>query len=213
MKKMAAWMLAVFCAAVLAGCGKGIRGAEREKSAAQEEKWAMIPMVMVNGELYLDTGYEGSGGKCGVMDGKITSAVDGSEKPGKDDQSNFGSGYGYQYGEEGTIEVCIDGKWWTYATEEKRQEMQFPGEAERLETGDARALVREKATVLEEILKTGEWSEGTADCLNDFRVTLEGKTYYYHASCGTFNDNEGNRSLTLDDEEREKVNGILEEIL
>ena len=84
----------------------------------------LIPMVMVNGVLYLDAGTESTAeGRCGILDGEITSAVEPSEKPTQDNQSNFGTGYGYQYGEtERTIEVLIDGKWWIFATEEVRQE-------------------------------------------------------------------------------------------
>ena len=72
-----------------------------------------IPMVMAGGAMYYDTGRESTvTGRCGVMDGEITSAVDQTEVPSENDQSNFGAGYGYQWGpEEGTLEVCIDGKW------------------------------------------------------------------------------------------------------
>ena len=92
-----------------------------------EEHWDMPPMVMVDGELYLTTGYESTvEGRCGVMDGQITSTVEGWEKPTEDDQSNFGTGYGYQYGPtEGTIEIFMDEKWWIYATEEVREDLQF----------------------------------------------------------------------------------------
>ena len=49
------------------------------------------------------------------MDGEITSAVDRTEVPSENDQSNFGAGYGYQWGpEEGTLEVCMDGKWMVF---------------------------------------------------------------------------------------------------
>ncbi len=42
-------------------------------------------------------------------------------------ESNFGTGYGYQYGAtEGTIELFMNGKWWIFATEEARQKIQFP---------------------------------------------------------------------------------------
>lgn len=97
---------------------------------AAEEKWAMLPMVMVDGTLYLDTGLPSSmEGRCGVMDGEITSSVDGTEKPTADDQSNFGTGYGYQYGmEEGTIEIYMNENWRIFATEDVRQEMQLPTE-------------------------------------------------------------------------------------
>ena len=98
------------------------------KLIRKAETWDLIPMVMVNGTLYLDTGHESTiEARCGVMDGEITSQVDGSKQPTVDDQSNFGTGYGYQYGAtEGTIELFMNGKWWIFATEEARQKIQFP---------------------------------------------------------------------------------------
>ncbi|MCI7182227.1 MAG: hypothetical protein MSA26_17005 [Lachnospiraceae bacterium] len=94
----------------------------------EQEQWAMIPMVMVDGKLYLDTGMESSvEARCGVMDGEITSSVDGTKKPTQDGESNFGTGYGYRYGpQEGTIEIFMNKKWWVFATEDVRQEIQFP---------------------------------------------------------------------------------------
>ena len=75
------------------------------KVIKEAETRDLIPMVMVNGTLYLDTGHESKiEARCGVMDGEITSQVDGSKQPTVDDQSNFGTGYGYQYGAtEGTL--------------------------------------------------------------------------------------------------------------
>lgn len=98
------------------------------KLIREAETWDLIPMVMVNGTLYLDTGHESTiEARCGVMDGEITSQVDGNKQPSVDDQSNFGTGYGYQYGAtEGTIELFMNGKWWIFATEEARQKIQFP---------------------------------------------------------------------------------------
>ena len=98
------------------------------KLIREAETWDLIPMVMVNGTLYLDTGHESTiEARCGVMDGEITSQVDGSKQPTVDDQSNFGTGYGYQYGAtEGTIELFMNGKWWIFATEEARQAILFP---------------------------------------------------------------------------------------
>ena len=94
----------------------------------EQEQWDLIPMVMVDGKLYLDTGMESSvEARCGVMDGEITSSVDGTKKPTQDGESNFGTGYGYQYGpQEGTIEIFMNEKWWVFATEDVRQEIQFP---------------------------------------------------------------------------------------
>ncbi len=94
----------------------------------KEELSDLISMIMVNGELYLDTGHESTAEtRCGMMDGEITSTVDGTEKPTKDNESNFGTGYVYQYGsQEGTIEIYMNDKWWIFATEEARQQIQFP---------------------------------------------------------------------------------------
>lgn len=83
-----------------------------EEKEAETLEWDKIPMVMVNGKLYYDTGKESDiDGRCGVMDGKITSTVDGSETPTVDNQSNFGTGFEYQYGADDTIEIFMNKKW------------------------------------------------------------------------------------------------------
>lgn len=78
----------------------------------EKVRWDLHPMVMVNGELYYDTGRESDlTGRCGVMDGEITSEVDGTQVPAEDNQSNFGSGYGYQFVDENSIDVYVNEKW------------------------------------------------------------------------------------------------------
>lgn len=74
---------------------------------------------MVDGILYLDTGRTSTVKfSCGNMDWEITSQVPQSQKPTIDDRSNFGTGYGYQYGaEEGTIEIYINQKWCVFSAE------------------------------------------------------------------------------------------------
>lgn len=93
-----------------------------------EEHWDLIPQVMVDGTLYFTTGYTASPlDRSDTPDGTITSSVEGYEQPTQNDQSNFGAGYSYQYGKtDGTIEINIDGQWWIYATEEVRDQIQFP---------------------------------------------------------------------------------------
>lgn len=101
-----------------------------------EAKWDLIPMVMVDGTLYLDTGKTSDALRCGVMDGEITSTVEGWERPNQNDQSNFGAGYGYQYGAKDTVEIFMNDEWWIFATKEAKQDLQFsdPSENESEET-------------------------------------------------------------------------------
>ena len=66
-------------------------------------------LVKVNDVIYKSTGYVSSALGCGNMDGKITSAVDASETPTANDQSNFGTDIDYQFSSEGQIIVVIDG--------------------------------------------------------------------------------------------------------
>ena len=65
--------------------------------------------VFANGSLYLDTGNISTAeGRCGVMDGEITDTVKPNEYPIKNNQSNFGTGYEYQWGSNNALEVFID---------------------------------------------------------------------------------------------------------
>lgn len=90
------------------------------EQAETDTMWDRIPMVRVNGKLYYDTGKESTvSGRCGNMDGKITSTVDGTEIPMEDNQSNFGSGFGYQYGADDTIEIYMNEKWFVFEYREE----------------------------------------------------------------------------------------------
>ncbi len=76
--------------------------------------------VMVNGDIYFDTNQKSTiTGRCGNMDGNIDSECDVNELPTKNNQGNFGTGYGFQYGPmEGTIEIKMeDDIWYVFATE------------------------------------------------------------------------------------------------
>ncbi len=56
------------------------------------------PMVMIDDVIYISTGEKSDvNGRCGVMDGEILSEVSSDQKPEMNEQSNFGTGYGYQY--------------------------------------------------------------------------------------------------------------------
>lgn len=66
------------------------------------------PCVRVNGVIYQDTGFLSSMVGCGNMDGKITSVVESTQLPAKDDEANFGKGYGYQFGADDSLLVYWD---------------------------------------------------------------------------------------------------------
>ena len=118
MKKSIAAALCLVLALSFVGCGK----------QEEEVKYDLIPMVMVDGELYLDTGYAGTyRSDDDTYDREITSTVDRSERPSENNQSNFGAGFKYRYGAtEGTVEILMGNRCCIYATEEVRQKMQFP---------------------------------------------------------------------------------------
>jgi len=135
--------------AVCLGMILTLAGCAQPTQPTVESGWASVPMVMVNGTLYLDTGIDGSQeARCGMMDGEITSQVESNHQPTKDDQSNFGIGMGYQYGSEGTIEVNLGGTWRIFATEEVRQQMQFPDEEPVLTEPPALTVVNGQTSVL-----------------------------------------------------------------
>ena len=88
--------------------------------AAQEEevKYDLIPMVMVDGVIYADTGYTGTyKSNDDTYDREITSTVAGYEAPTENDQSNFGTGF------KGTIEINMNHRCCIFATEEVRQQI------------------------------------------------------------------------------------------
>lgn len=89
-----------------------------------QEDYALKLMVMIDDKLYVETGNESDiYGRCGMMDGSIDSTVDPSEIPTENHQSNFGTGYGFQYVDEDSIDVFIDGKWMRFDVPEDETQM------------------------------------------------------------------------------------------
>ena len=104
MKKLAAILL---CLLLLTACG----GAKPND---------YIPMIMVDGEHYLDSGRGPVPGEVApeAILGQITSAVEQSQKPTQDGQSNFGCvGSDYARVKEG-IAVSIDNEWHIFVKEQ-----------------------------------------------------------------------------------------------
>ena len=74
--------------------------------------------VCIDGVLYYDTGaVSDSKARCGTPDGVITDTTDEDALPTEDGQSNFGTGYAYQFAADGTVEVEIDGEYVIFAAE------------------------------------------------------------------------------------------------
>jgi len=102
MKKIVCVVLCACCFLVIAGC-------LQDETA---EKWDRRPMIMVEGEIYMDTGKQ----MTAEMDdsaflGTITSSVDGTEMPTQNGESNFGcEGAQYAFYEDGLV-VMLQDKW------------------------------------------------------------------------------------------------------
>ena len=133
MKRYMALVLSFICIIMVIGCNNvpaignqleniskielmsGSSGSSIEIIEKEKINTDVIPMVMVKGELYYDTGKESEiTGRCGVPDGEITSSVDVSEIPTEDNQSNFGTGYEYQFWPVDQIEIFINNKWFVF---------------------------------------------------------------------------------------------------
>ena len=74
--------------------------------------------VRIDGILYYDTGtVSDAETRRAILDGVITDTTDADALPTEDGQSNFGTGYGYQFAADGTVEVEIDGEYVIFAAE------------------------------------------------------------------------------------------------
>lgn len=71
--------------------------------------------IMVDGTLYLDTGYVSSLIRCGNLDGTIERVIEATEIPDENGEANF-SAEGWQGGfEKGTLDVLIDNEFCIFA--------------------------------------------------------------------------------------------------
>ena len=79
--------------------------------SGEQAQYDVIPMVMVGGRLYYDTGRESTlETRCGLPDGTIECTVEGSDIPTPDIQSNFGAGLDYQSGaDDDPLDLFIQG--------------------------------------------------------------------------------------------------------
>lgn len=85
-------------------------------------------LILVQGVLYYDTSEISTSPRCGMLDGTISSVCDGII-PTEENQSNFGTGYGYQIGAN-RVEAFIDGKWHVFRPFVASEWESLPKEAE-----------------------------------------------------------------------------------
>lgn len=240
MKKIAALGLATVICVALIGC-KQNRATETQHEndpPAKNTLTDLTPMVQVDGVIYYDTGTESTiTGRCGTYDGEIESSVDNTQIPTEDNQSNFGTGYGYQFGRENTIEVLINGKWIVFTADEAKAICGYPlyedpdeiavntvVQIESSTQDEPLPLSDEDAALLSKMIASDDWTNDVTKCAADYIICLDGRTLFYHSSCGTFNESmraavqssadphEG-RSLGLNEEERQSVNAMLDKYL
>ncbi len=89
---------------------------EGTETAGEKEQ---LRMVKLDDKLYYDTGKVSSTARCGVMDFELDSSVE-SGQPTENNQTNFGTGYGGQYGaDENEIEVLLDGEWHIFSCQDE----------------------------------------------------------------------------------------------
>lgn len=109
------WVVVIAVIIVVAVCVSLLTNPVKEASQGLTDR---RPMIMVNGELYLDTGKEVSVeiDESAII-GEISSTVDQSEKPTAEGQSNFGN-IGAKYARfEDKIAVLINNEWFLFVKE------------------------------------------------------------------------------------------------
>ncbi len=92
----------------------------------RNEKRDIPDAVMIDGRIYYSTGEKSTiTGRCGNMDGYISSTTQKGSLPTKDDESNFGTDFGYQKIKTNEIEVFMNGDFIVFKGEERPFELIF----------------------------------------------------------------------------------------
>ena len=135
MKKRTKIIICVLLAVIIVGCGLYYKITNNSVNTNSPSNSNLITneqtqnnvttsgrIVMVNGTLYYDANKESTiQGRCGNSDGKITSNISSNEIPTENNQANFEGNYEYQYGEQNTIEIKINDKWYVFKAKENSE--------------------------------------------------------------------------------------------
>lgn len=60
------------------------------------------------------------------------------------------------------------------------------------------------------ILNSGIWKDDVCQCFSDFMFEIQGNEIKYSSECGTFNDVTNQQHMSLTEEERVRVNLLLD---
>ena len=71
------------------------------------------------------------------------------------------------------------------------------------------ALSSEDIDFILDILNSGTWINDLSNCACDYVFYTAKQEVRYHSECGTFNDYTNKRSMTVTEEQRQKINSIL----
>ena len=109
--KQIPWITAVL---IFSLCISGCTAAQSTVSAP--DSTPVKAAVYLDDQLYYAMDQIITGGRCGVTDGILESSCDADTLPTENGQTNFGSGYEYQYMGYGTIDVRIEDYWYRFQT-------------------------------------------------------------------------------------------------
>jgi hypothetical protein len=93
-----------------------------------------VKMIKVKDQVYISTDTVVNVLRCGVMDGEIDSTVENGVLPEKNNQSNFGTGYGYQIRSADIVDVYIEGEWIMFTPADRQIYIDLEWEPETEET-------------------------------------------------------------------------------
>lgn len=106
MKKILFILITIFA---FSACSNEKIDEEGVKDPNENVKWDLIPMIFIDDNLYLFSSEKKNYDDEKNFDGEIDSQVEGSSKPYKNNQSNFGTGFKYKILDEGkTINLYHD---------------------------------------------------------------------------------------------------------
>lgn len=119
MKKFIIFMIISIC--MLSGCTANKDIIQQPESNSQQS----IRMVMVDNLLFTESKEKSTvETRTGLIDGKILYSVAETNIPSKNDESNFGTGYKYQYIAENTIDIYINNNWVRFVTEDPKEDLE-----------------------------------------------------------------------------------------